>query len=683
MQQYEALMAVHSRLKQQLGLRHVAPPEDSVDISTGALEYLAMENGKLADEKARRLMRVEESLDRLRAVCRELGEDAAEAAEAVHPGLRGLSADKESAEVLGAVYRLAGAGASSPGGGAGGEGAGALLGLAGDLELSDATFERLGAKIGEMDRLKAEREAQCRDVLEMLAALWSALAIPEDAPERAMVHKLLAADRPQRLHRRTLDKCMAEVTRLEGCKAQAMRDLAMSKARELEQLCISTRISPPHTGPLLAELDKPGQMTAVLTKLVRLVAEVGAMAAKRGPILAQVAELQAAAADSAWLRAYSGDADRYKGRDASRNMQRAIKAGKLRERLAPMLEGLLGALAEWEIEEGGPFLYDELVLQDTVLRSVEVELEQVAAEKAPRPKASAASGASGPSGSSSRPPMSRPSTSSGAPPRGAANNGSATARGPAGERPMLTPRHLGDTGRRLSMHAAPPPLSSRSSIGGAGGPKPTPSASASASGRMSASDFLRATEALGGSMPPPAHTPPVRRSMGAGFSSGGGMAPSPAASRGGAPPSAQAQAPPSAQALTPSLAAAEAGSDVKNSAQDLFRRYLGDPADGATKPTPAKTPGAKNAATPQPGGRLSFSAALAPGAACADDDGGDDVARAKCDTPKSTATSRAAALAARDKDASQAKSPVASSLAPATSLVSPSAKQSRIPKLRL
>ena len=51
------------------------------------------------------------------------------------------------------------------------------------------------------------------------------------------------------------------------------------------------------------------------------------------------------------------------GRDASRNMQRAIKAGKLRERLGGMMEGLQAALAEWEAEEGGPFLYDEQVLQ--------------------------------------------------------------------------------------------------------------------------------------------------------------------------------------------------------------------------------------------------------------------------------------------------------------------------------
>lgn len=55
-------------------------------------------------------------------------------------------------------------------------------------------------------------------------------------------------------------------------------------------------------------------MTQVLTKLVRLVAEVQALAARRAPVLAQVADLLAAAADSAWLRAYNQDENRYKVR---------------------------------------------------------------------------------------------------------------------------------------------------------------------------------------------------------------------------------------------------------------------------------------------------------------------------------------------------------------------------------
>ncbi|KAG2423310.1 hypothetical protein HXX76_015457 [Chlamydomonas incerta] len=690
MQAYEALMAVHANLKRQLGIPHAEVTD--ADISSGALEYLNMENNKLEEEKGRRLSRAEAQLDVLRAICRELGEDAAAAAAEVHPALRAMSAEKESAEMLGAVYRLTGSSS--------------LAAADADLDLSDTCFERLAGKTREMERLKVEREAQSRDVLEMLGALWAALAIPEDAPERGMVHKMLSPDRPQRLHKRTLDKCMAEVNRLEGCKAQAMRDLAMSKARELEQLCISSRISPPHTGPLLAELDRPGQMTQVLTKLVRLVAEVQALAARRAPVLTQVVDLLAAAADSAWLRAYNQDENRYKGRDASRNMQRAIKAGKLRERLGGMMEGLQAALAEWETEEGGPFLYDEQVLQDTVLKTVEIELEQLALEKQPKPKAGPATSAA-----ASKPPAGRPGTAAGRPSMGGAcaprptishSTSFSTSTTHHDGRPMLTPRGVGDGAaayRRMSSAGAPASsrdggvyhrVGSTPGTGGKGGAMARSgdfalgSLRAAAGARGSAGGAL-APESSGASMssaalmPPPSMTPPPR-----GLTHGvAGASPMRTGGKGAA---GAAMAPPTTGGSNVSVSVN--GSAVKNSAQDLFRRYLGDSDAAKATPTSKPTPGPVSPGRGRgPAAKLTFSMA---GGAAEDDDGADDVVRAKCDTPKSTARSGPSVTAlAAGKSPLSLKSPTqatASALpaSAAAALVSPSAsKPSRIPRLRL
>ncbi|GIL93823.1 hypothetical protein Vretimale_194 [Volvox reticuliferus] len=693
-QAYEALMEVHLSLKRQLGLRH--KPEEDVDITTGALEYLQMENGKLIEEKGLRVVRAEEQLDKLRAICRELGEDCAAAAAEVHPALSSLSAEKESAEVLGCVYKLVG----SP----------SKVTAGGDLDLSDAMFERLAFKIADMQRLKVDREAQSRDVLEMLGSLWDALSIPEDAPERSMVAKMLSPDRPQRLHKRTLDKCLAEVNRLEGCKAQAMRDLALSKARELEQLCISTRISPPHTGPLLAELDKPGQMTHVLSKLVRLVAEVQALAAKRAPILVQAQELLAAQADSAWLRSYNQNENRYKGRDASRNMQRAIKASKLRDRLGPMMESLLAALADWELEEGGPFLYDEQVLQ---LRVVEAELEQLALEKAPKPKSSlhssvsASSGgggvaaacgkppaaggrsAAGTSGSSTRSssmagagggaaPRATSSTGGGGSGGGGSGGGNSSSGGGS-----TTPRSVADAVRRMSLA---PPVSARDN-----GVFRSSSSTNSNPGAATASKVMRSNDFSTGALrslsqqqqqqhfsssgaSENASQNPNRLSLT--FSSSISSAAAAAAAAGRSvvsqslmslgqttPPGVRRTATAAAAAVaclspttavmvvSPSPVRSKAGladdiddaaaattstaSCVKNTAQELFRRYLGDSSEVSSKPTPTK--GATYAdAKPA---KLNFSE-LSPTGADDDDDGADDVRATKCDTPKSTASSR-------------------------------------------
>jgi hypothetical protein len=46
------------------------------------------------------------------------------------------------------------------------------------------------------------------------------------------------------------------------------------------------------------------------------------------------------------------------GRDANRKLQRAIKAGKIRDRLPSVIDQLAAALDEWLENEGCPFMYD-------------------------------------------------------------------------------------------------------------------------------------------------------------------------------------------------------------------------------------------------------------------------------------------------------------------------------------
>lgn len=48
----------------------------------------------------------------------------------------------------------------------------------------------------------------------------------------------------------------------------------------------------------------------------------------------------------------------WQGRDANRKLQRAIKAGKTRERMPAMLDRVRDALNEWRETEGASFLYD-------------------------------------------------------------------------------------------------------------------------------------------------------------------------------------------------------------------------------------------------------------------------------------------------------------------------------------
>ena len=51
------------------------------------------------------------------------------------------------------------------------------------------------------------------------------------------------------------------------------------------------------------------------------------------------------------------------GRDANRNLQRSLKAGKVRERLPSAVQQLAGAVEQWQDERGSAFMHDGQPLQ--------------------------------------------------------------------------------------------------------------------------------------------------------------------------------------------------------------------------------------------------------------------------------------------------------------------------------
>ena len=57
------------------------------------------------------------------------------------------------------------------------------------------------------------------------------------------------------------------------------------------------------------------------------------------------------------------------GRDANRNLQRSLKAGKVRERLPSAVQQLADAVAQWQDERGSAVLYDGQPLQVLLLQS--------------------------------------------------------------------------------------------------------------------------------------------------------------------------------------------------------------------------------------------------------------------------------------------------------------------------
>lgn len=162
----------------------------------------------------------------------------------------------------------------------------------------------------------------------------------------------------------------AEVERLEGCRADAMRAMVALKRRDLEQLCASARMLPPPADAPAAELlsgaaasaqvwpalrvtpvslseqasvpresgapcgpllDPAGawllrQVAQQLARVVSQITDAQAEAARRSTLLAAVAELEGARAECAWLEAYNRDDGRYKARRPPARPQCAMPA---------------------------------------------------------------------------------------------------------------------------------------------------------------------------------------------------------------------------------------------------------------------------------------------------------------------------------------------------------------------
>jgi protein regulator of cytokinesis 1 len=112
--------------------------------------------------------------------------------------------------------------------------------------------------------LQVERNAQLQQLQDVLTSLWEATNSTGVQQEQRPAYQDLVTS-ATRLHAGTLDKLQAEVRRLELCRAQAMRDLTMAKARELQAACAEARMPVPELPVLLAEMGRrtgPGDTAA-------------------------------------------------------------------------------------------------------------------------------------------------------------------------------------------------------------------------------------------------------------------------------------------------------------------------------------------------------------------------------------------------------------------------------------
>ncbi|CAL8469353.1 g8894 [Coccomyxa elongata] len=352
MKEIEALQAKISQLHVCVGRTMHA--RSFQDLTVTELERLGIEIARLQDERQKRQQTLESALSDLRSQCDELGEDAQSLAAEAHPTLLRLGTDGQSV----------------------GDGDD-------DIDVSDRTIKQLEQKMEKLRRLKAERRQQAAALLGTLEGLWDVLDTADDDVDRRKFEAML--DGPMRVHTSTFIKAREEVERLEGRKAEMIRKMIDVKRRELEEICTESHMPVPALPASGAAPESQAAVSAqvaeVLAKVVKQVSAAEAEAERRSGILDAIEELQTMRAECSWLAEYDRDDSRYKGRDANRKLQRAIKAGKARDSMSAVIEHMQGMMEAWIESEGRAFVYDGREFMD-VLANLKEEVEAEARERA-------------------------------------------------------------------------------------------------------------------------------------------------------------------------------------------------------------------------------------------------------------------------------------------------------------
>eukprot|EP01026_Neomeris_dumetosa_P083825 TRINITY_DN976_c0_g1_i10.p1 TRINITY_DN976_c0_g1~~TRINITY_DN976_c0_g1_i10.p1 ORF type:complete len:729 (-),score=102.40 TRINITY_DN976_c0_g1_i10:109-2295(-) len=344
------------------------------DISQANLEFLALEKEKLKAEKNVRERKLEAMLSRLRKVCIELGEDDLQIAQSIHPSLQNYRdtlpgqkfAFNQTPQQFNQTPQTRSQGEAR-------------------FDLGDQVFKSLQSKLDEMLEIKITKEERANQMLDMLNGLWSALEIPETDVDRTIFVKLLTG--AAKLHDKTIEKCLGEVARLETQKKQIMVGMIQNKERELQQMCEQSHLIMPDMSILLyggqnMNMQGHGQITSVLSKIMKFVRETQQIVEKRQPIIRGIEEINQVKAEVDWLQDYERDDNRFKGRDSCKRLQRSIKASKQRERLPGLTRKLIQMIEEWEANQNVHFQYDNYLDYKTeVLEPIQAEIFQQEQER--------------------------------------------------------------------------------------------------------------------------------------------------------------------------------------------------------------------------------------------------------------------------------------------------------------
>ncbi|XP_020230604.1 65-kDa microtubule-associated protein 1 [Cajanus cajan] len=309
---------------------------DESDLSLKKLDEYQSQLQELQREKSERLHKVLEYVSTVHDLCAVLGMDFFSIATEVHPSLN---------ESIGVHSK----------------------------SISNGTLAKLVKTVSTLKEDKKQRLHKLQELASQLIDLWNLMDTPTE--ERRLFdyvtcNKSTSVDEvtvPGALALDLINHAEVEVERLDQQKASRMKEIALKKQDELEEIyaCAHIEIDPEAVrGKILSLIEsgntEPAELLADMDKQIAAAKEE---ALSRKDILDKVEKWMSACEEESWLDDYNRDENRYNAsRGAHLNLKRAEKARILVNKIPALVDTLVAKTRAWEEVHDMSFTYDGVPL---------------------------------------------------------------------------------------------------------------------------------------------------------------------------------------------------------------------------------------------------------------------------------------------------------------------------------
>ncbi|GER57658.1 microtubule associated family protein [Striga asiatica] len=313
-----------------------SPAVDESDLSTKKLNEFQAQLNDLQKEKSDRLHKVLDFVSTVHDLCAVLGVDFFTTVTEVHPSLN----DSRGVQ---------------------------------SKSISDDTLSKLAKTVLALKEDKKKRLQKLQELATQLIDLWNLMDTP--AEERSLFDHVTCnisapvdeVTVPGALAIDIIEQAEEEVERLDQLKASRMKEIALKRQAELEEIFahahieIDTEVA---REKILSLIDSGSvEPTELLADMENQIMKAKEEAASRKDILDKVEKWMSACEEESWLEDYNRDDNRYNAsRGAHLNLKRAEKARILVNKIPALVDGLIAKTRAWEQDRGITFSYDGVPL---------------------------------------------------------------------------------------------------------------------------------------------------------------------------------------------------------------------------------------------------------------------------------------------------------------------------------